>query len=170
GSGTRLVVPYLDALAAAGELPGGDARVAADAAVELIAGAIEPRARDDRERRRAALRDEVRRHIRGRLGDPLLSIQSIACAHAMSIRALHALFEGSGESVMRTVRAERLRRCRQDLERPDSGTVSEIALRWGLGGSAHFSRVFKREFGLPPSDVRAAALARQSSGTLRATV
>ena len=56
-------------------------------------------------------------------------------------------------------RAE-LRRCFEDLERPSGGSVTEIAFRWGFRDAAHFSRVFKREYGATPSEARHAALAR----------
>ena len=75
------------------------------------------------------------------------------------MRALHALFEDSGESVAGLVRHERLSRCFDDLGRAGGGSVTEIAFRWGFRDAAHFSRVFKREFGVSPSDVRSSAAA-----------
>ena len=36
--------------------------------------------------------------------------------------------------------------------------MTEIAFRWGFRDAAHFSRVFKREFEVTPSEVRHAAL------------
>ena len=106
-----------------------------------------------------ALRAEVRRYVRARLQDVGLCPESIARAHALSVRALHALFEDSDESVAGLVRRERLARCFEDLERPSAGSVTEIAFRWGFRDAAHFSRVFKREFDVTPSEVRHAALA-----------
>ena len=35
--------------------------------------------------------------------------------------------------------------------------MTDIAFRWGFCDAAHFSRVFKREFGATPSEVRHAA-------------
>ena len=157
----RLLARYVDALAA--ELPGLDeaaGAAAADAALELLRGAVEPSVPTTREAKREALRTNVRRYVRERLQDPTLCPDTIARAHAISVRALHALFEDSGESVAGLVRHERLRRCFEDLERPSGGSVTEIAFRWGFRDAAHFSRVFKREFGSTPSDVRHAALAR----------
>jgi len=157
----RLLVRYVDALAA--ELPALDeaaGSAAADAALELLRAAVEPAVPTSREARREALRAEVRRHVRARLGDPRLCPDSIARAHAISVRALHALFEDSGESVGGLVRRERLARCRDDLERASGGSVTEIAFRWGFRDAAHFSRAFKREYGVTPRDVRHAALTR----------
>ena len=100
--------------------------------------------------------------MRANLQDPALGPETIARAHAISVRALHALFEEAPESVAGLVRRERLARCLEDLELPSGGSVTEIAFRWGFRDAAHFSRVFKREFELTPSEVRRAAM----SGTL----
>jgi AraC family transcriptional activator of tynA and feaB len=154
-----LLVRYLNALAA--ELPRLDATArgaAADAALELLRAAVEPGVPTSRDARRAALRAEVRRYVRSHLRDPALDPEAIARAHAISVRALHALFEDTGESVAGLVRRERLARCYEDLGLPSGGSVTEIAFRWGFRDAAHFSRVFKREFELTPSEVRHAAL------------
>lgn len=157
----RLLARYVDALAA--ELSSFDeaaGAAAADAALELLRGAVEPSVPSTRAAKREALRASVRRFVRSRLQDPMLCPETIARAHAISVRALHALFEDSGESVSGLVRHERLRRCLEDLERPTGGSVTEIAFRWGFRDAAHFSRVFKREFGQTPSEARHDALAR----------
>jgi AraC family transcriptional activator of tynA and feaB len=131
---------------------------AAEAALELLRAAIEPSAPTSRASRRTAMLAEIRRHVRLHLQDPTLGPEAIARAHAISVRALHALFEDSAESVAGLVRRERLARCLGDLQLTSGGSVTEIAFRWGFRDAAHFSRVFKREFGLTPSEVRAAAI------------
>jgi AraC family transcriptional activator of tynA and feaB len=156
----RLLVRYMNALVA--ELPRLDvaaSNAAANAALELLRAAIEPTLPPSRSVTRAAMRAEIRRYVRTHLHDPTLSPASIAGAYAMSVRALHALFEDADESVAGLVRSERLHRCLEDLQRPNSGSVTDIAFRWGFCDAAHFSRVFKREFGATPSEVRRAAVA-----------
>jgi transcriptional regulator GlxA family with amidase domain len=96
--------------------------------------------------------------VRSHLQDPTLGPASIARAYAMSVRALHALFEEAETSVAGLVRSERLSRCLEDLQRPNGGSVTDIAFRWGFCDAAHFSRVFKRTFGSTPSETRHAAL------------
>jgi AraC family transcriptional regulator, positive regulator of tynA and feaB len=155
----RLLVRYMNALVA--ELPQLDAtatQAAANAALELLRAAVEPSVPTSRTATRAAMRAEVRRYVRTHLQDPLLGPTSIARAYAMSVRALHALFEDADTSVAGLVRSERLARCLEDLQRPHGGSVTDIAFRWGFCDAAHFSRVFKREFDATPSEIRQAAL------------
>ena len=77
----------------------------------------------------------------------------------MSVRTLHALFEDVDASVGRAGAPRAPARCLEDLQQPNGGSVTEIAFRWGFCDAAHFARVFKREFGATPSEIRHAALA-----------
>jgi AraC-like DNA-binding protein len=161
----RLLVRYMNALAL--ELPRLEpaaGAAAANAALELLRAAIEPNLPTTRSATRAAMRAEIGRYVRTHLQDPTLGPTSIASAYAMSVRALHALFEDVDASVAGLVRSERLSRCLEDLQRPNGGSVTDIAFRWGFCDAAHFSRVFKREFGATPSEVRQLALASAASG------
>jgi AraC family transcriptional activator of tynA and feaB len=155
----RLLVRFMNALAV--ELPrldGAAGAAAANAALELLRAAVEPALPNDRSAARSAMRAEIARYVRTHLQDPQLGPASIAGAYAMSVRTLHALFEGADASVAGLVRSERLARCLEDLQQPNGGSVTDIAFRWGFCDAAHFSRVFKREFGATPSEVRQAAL------------
>jgi AraC family transcriptional activator of tynA and feaB len=160
GSGpARLLVRYMHALVL--EQPRLEAAAgvaAANAALELLRAAVEPAVPTSRAATREAMRAEIRRYVRNHLQDPAVGPASIARAYAMSVRALHALFEDVDESVAGLVRAERLARCLEDLQRANGGSVTDIAFRWGFCDAAHFSRVFKRAFGVTPSDVRHEAL------------
>jgi AraC-like DNA-binding protein len=155
----RLLVRFMNALAV--ELPrldGAAGAAAANAALELLRAAVEPALPNDRSAARSAMRAEIARYVRTHLQEPQLGPASIARAYAMSVRTLHALFEGVDASVAGLVRSERLARCLEDLQQPNGGSVTDIAFRWGFCDAAHFSRVFKREFGATPSEVRQAAL------------
>jgi AraC-like DNA-binding protein len=155
----RLLVRYLDALALElADLDELGAVAAADAALELLRAAVSPSVPSSRSARRLAMCLAVRRYIRAHLRDATLGPRSIAHEHAMSVRALHALFEDTGESVSGLVRRERLARCHEDLLSANGGTVTEIAFRWGFRDGAHFARVFKAHFDVTPSDVRREAL------------
>jgi AraC family transcriptional activator of tynA and feaB len=160
----RLLVRYMHALVL--ELPqleAGARVAAASAALELLRAAIEPGLPTDRAAGRAALRADMRHYVRTHLQDPALGPVSIAQRYSISVRALHALFEDADASVAALVRGERLARCREDLRRTNGGSVTEIAFRWGFCDAAHFSRVFKREYGATPSEIRHAAIGGETS-------
>jgi AraC-like DNA-binding protein len=108
--------------------------------------------------RRRALLAGVRSFIEQRLADPKLSPSGIAAANHISVRYLHKLFEGQGETVGGWIRSRRLERCRRDLLDPALGDwpVSAIAARWGLLDPSHFSRLFRVAYGLPPAEYRRA--------------
>ena len=163
----RLLVRYLDALGVElGGLDDAGRAVAADAALELLRAAVAPSVPSSRWARRTAMCAEVRRYIRAHLQDGALGPESIAARHAMSVRALHALFEGTGESVSGMIRRERLARARDDLALASGGSVTEIAFRWGFHDAAHFARVFKARYERTPSEVRRDAVEAAPSGQL----
>lgn len=113
---------------------------------------MQPEQRDPRQ----LLVQKIFRYIDVHLASPELSPASIAAAHFVSIRHLHALFHEAGTSVSATIRERRLERCRQDLIDPvlSTSTIASIAYRWGFTDSAHFSRLFKSTYGISPSEIR----------------
>jgi AraC-like DNA-binding protein len=152
GPANRLLVEHLGAVAAVGDLTGPTAAAAATAALELLSAALPDDAPDDAERLRW---DRVRDHIEEHLTDPDLRPQSVAAAHAVSLRALYQLFERRGETVSGYIRRRRLARARAELaRRGPATTVAEIAHRWGFADQAAFGRAFRRQYGCPPSAVR----------------
>jgi AraC-like DNA-binding protein len=110
---------------------------------------------------RRALLANVQSFIDQRLADPELSPSAIAAAHHISLRYLHKLFEGQPTTASGWIRQRRLERCRRDLLDPALGdrSVGAIAARWGLIDAAHFSRLFRAAYGLPPGEYRLAAMA-----------
>jgi len=102
-----------------------------------------------------------------RLADPELSPSAIAAAHHISLRYLHKLFEAQPTTVSGWIRQRRLERCRRDLLDPALGdwSVSAIAARWGLIDAAHFGRLFRAAYGLPPAEYRLTASTWNCPGT-----
>jgi AraC-like DNA-binding protein len=94
--------------------------------------------------------------IEQHLGEADLSPGVVAAAHHVSVRYLHRLFEAQETTVAAWIRRRRLERCRRDLADPALGAVpvAALAARWGLPDSAHFSRLFRRTYGLPPAEYR----------------
>jgi len=105
--------------------------------------------------RRAVLLRQIDAYIGDHLTDPALTPATIAAAHFISKRYLFALFSEQGTTVAAHIRALRLERCRTDLADPSlvDHAVGLIGTRWGFSSAAHFSRVFRKCFGIVPSAV-----------------
>jgi AraC family transcriptional activator of tynA and feaB len=101
-----------------------------------------------------ALRHRIESYIRDQIRDPDLSIDQIASALRCSKRYLHMAFSGCDRSIADHIWTTRLDGCRGDLERRADRTISEVAFAWGFSSSAHFSRAFRKRFGVTPSAFR----------------
>jgi len=103
-----------------------------------------------------ALRQRVKSYIRLHLRDPDLTIDRIAGALSCSKRYLHMCFADEGFSITEFIWTERLDHCRRELEEatPIGRTITDVAFSWGFNSSSHFSRLFKKRFGAPPSRTR----------------
>ena len=108
------------------------------------------------ELRERTLLVRIHAFIEQHLGEADLSPGVVAAAHHVSVRYLHRLFEAQETTVAAWIRRRRLERCRRDLADPALGAVpvAALAARWGLPDSAHFSRLFRRTYGLPPAEYR----------------
>lgn len=103
-----------------------------------------------------ALRQRILDYIDRNIASTDLNPASIAGAHFISTRHLHALFQDLETTVSTWIRSQRLDRCRRDLANPlyMDRSVAAIAARWGFVDAAHFSRTFKTEFGRSPRELR----------------
>jgi AraC-like DNA-binding protein len=99
--------------------------------------------------------------IRNNAADAELTPARIARTIAVSERYLYALFRAEGTSPARAIMDERLARAHAALQRPrlSPRTMESLALSLGFKHAAHFTRVFKDRYGLPPSQHREQALA-----------
>jgi AraC family transcriptional activator of tynA and feaB len=102
------------------------------------------------------LLSRVEQFIETHLAEPTLNPAEIANAVGISVRHLHRLFSSRGSTVTECIRERRLQRCRMELCDPRSAehNITEIAFFWGFSDSAHFSRCFKRQFGVSPRAFR----------------
>lgn len=110
----------------------------------------------------ASLRRDAMQLMCRRLDDPDLSIAEVAAALQVTPRCLQRAFAGAGESPSAFLQAQRLERAASLLRESGSGTVLDIAMATGFNDSAHFSRMFARRFGLPPSRYASRAQGRRN--------
>lgn len=94
--------------------------------------------------------------IREHLRDPELSIDQISNALQCTKRYLHMLFSDRGMTVSDYIWQARLHHCRQELENASGKTITDVAFSWGFSSSSHFSRVFRKYFGIVPSAIHRA--------------
>ncbi len=128
--------------------------------MDLVTAAVAERVELQRalpaESRARTLLMRVHSFIEQHLGDAGLSPATVAAAHHVSLRQLHRLFAAESTTVAAWIRQRRLERCRKDLADPalHATPVGVIAARYGLPDSAHFSRVFRQAYGMPPAEYR----------------
>ena len=109
---------------------------------------------------RAGALARLKAAIDARLSDAGLKPAQVAAAAGISVRYANALLAEEGTSIERYMMHRRLHCCRQSLEDPMQArrTVSEIAFSWGFSDLSHFSRRFRAEFAVTPSECRRRAL------------
>jgi AraC-like DNA-binding protein len=98
-------------------------------------------------------RQRIERYICDNLRDPELNVTKIAHELGLSTRYVHKLFEAEPVNVMQRALAQRLRECHRDVAARGTRSISDVAYSWGFNSPAHFSRVFKKHFGVRPSDL-----------------
>jgi AraC family transcriptional regulator, positive regulator of tynA and feaB len=94
--------------------------------------------------------------IREHLRDPDLCIDQISASLGCTKRYLHMLFSERGMTVSDYIWRARLQHCRQELEAHAGKTITDVAFSWGFSSSSHFSRVFRKYFGIVPSSIHRA--------------
>jgi len=97
-----------------------------------------------------------------------LTMPALAARHRVTARYIRKLFETEGLTFSKFLLDERLARARRvlmDASR-SAETISAIAFACGFGDLSYFNRVFRRQNGATPSEVRAAAVrgARGAAG------
>jgi AraC-like DNA-binding protein len=126
-----------------------------DTTLDVLATTIAAYARTPGATKAHDLLSRIMRHIDSRLEDPALTPAMIAQHFGISVRYLHRIFSERQLKMSSWRRARRLAKCRSELA--DCGsrrTITEIALSWGFSDAAHFSRLFKSDFGMSPTAFR----------------
>lgn len=168
GAPGRLLTGYLGLLTGSLDtLTGAEAPLVGTAARDMIAACLAATlgldARTPAEAAAAPIREtrlvQVRRLIDSRLTDPDLGPETICRALGMSRSALYRLFEG-GSGIAAEIQQRRLAAIRARLADPAEGAgIGELAFAHGFASEAHFSRAFRRAYGIAPREARSLAVA-----------
>ncbi|OUM01162.1 helix-turn-helix domain-containing protein [Variovorax sp. JS1663] len=94
----------------------------------------------------------IKRCIDEQLGDPSLSVSSVAARLGLSVSQVHRVFGSDPLTPAQYIWERRLEACSRDLRDPRLAgrTVAEIAFASGFNDAAHFSRAFRERFGCSP--------------------
>jgi len=109
---------------------------------------------------REAQIERIKAYMLARLDDPDLAPRDIAAAQNISLRRLYELFEGEDQPIAGWIQAQRLDRIRRELTDPlkRGVPINSIALSRGFKDFSHFSRAFRRQFGVSPGQYRSEAV------------
>jgi AraC-like DNA-binding protein len=127
-----------------------------EAGLHLIAGTLSEAAPLDKPGAADALRLQILGYVRSHLTDPDLSHSHVAAAHHMAPRTLHRLFEHEPFTVTDYIRSCRLAAVHRDLTDPllHNRAIAALAAHWGFTDQAHFTRAFRAQYGVTPSQAR----------------
>jgi AraC-like DNA-binding protein len=124
--------------------------------LDVLATAIEFDFLDHRQPdsyRHAASLERIKNWMDKQLGETSLDIGVIAAANAVSPRTLQRLFAAQGDTAMRWLWNRRLEASYRALAEGRVRQVTEAAVECGFSDFSHFSRAFKRTFGVLPNQV-----------------
>lgn len=101
-------------------------------------------------------KERIRSFALENLANPELDISRIADAVGLSQRYVHRLFADEPMQLMQWVWSERLERCLKTLASRECAdhSVSAVAYAWGFNDASHFSRSFRKRYGVSPRDIQ----------------
>jgi len=130
----------------------------AESAINLLGAALQPLA-DNQPRDHSHLetyhKSRIKKFIASNMHNPDIDVQTIAESVGLSRRYVHQLFANEPQHLMQWVLVQRLEHCRRELSSDHTRhrTISEIAFSWGFNDQAHFSKAFRKHFGVSPHEV-----------------
>jgi AraC-like DNA-binding protein len=85
-----------------------------------------------------------------------LSIEQLSSALDCTKRYLHMSFADEGTTITSYIWQKRLEKCLEELEfgARSGKTLTDIAFSWGFSSSSHFTHLFKKRYGMPPSAIQ----------------
>ncbi|MDN5853697.1 MAG: helix-turn-helix transcriptional regulator, partial [Actinomycetia bacterium] len=106
----------------------------------------------------ASLRASINRYVAANLRHADLSAARVARRFGISLRKLHRLYEGTGQTFTQTVMMLRVEGCARDLASEARQSLTELASRWGFCDLSHLNKVFRTRYDCLPSQYRDVAI------------
>ncbi|NWA28652.1 helix-turn-helix domain-containing protein [Pseudomonas gingeri] len=97
--------------------------------------------------------EQIKRYMLNHLADPELLLTEVAIKHNISMRTLNRLFAAEGTSANRWLWSQRVEASYRAMSEGKVRQVSEAALICGFNDLSHFSKVFKKTYGITPNQV-----------------
>jgi AraC-like DNA-binding protein len=139
------------------DIPVSAAESLGSATLELARAVIATVGHDDLARNAVAneaLVTRIEAYVQQHLADPGLSPESIAQAHAISVRQLYKLWSDRELGLAEWIMRGRLEGARQDIAKAGSPGIAVVARRWGFTDVTHFGRRFRAAYGIAPREWR----------------
>lgn len=127
-----------------------DGEILEDLMVSLVGRVAYEGGADKGSERNAEIARQMRDWVRSNLNDPCLSPERLAAQFGLSRRGVYRHFASLGTTPSKWLWDIRLE-CGDERLRLRQGSVSEIAYSVGFNDSSHFSRLYKRRYGRPPT-------------------
>ncbi len=155
----RLVSTYLLQLASVAPRMRGAARDAVEEpAISLTRALLTSLAGDEsaKDALGSSLETRVLEYLRQNFADREISAEKIAAVHGISERHLYTVLARAGITLRPWLRQQRLTAAADTLSRPVNRrlTIAAVAHQWGFADHAHFTREFRKHYGLTPTEWR----------------
>jgi AraC-like DNA-binding protein len=139
-------------------VPAAAGHAIAHSLLELVAAsyAVELKSETSETAIRSVRKAQIRQFVEAHLRDSALNVDAIARFMGVSPRYARMVFADEPESVGAYILRRRLECCAELVGSPQWShrTITEAAFEWGFSNTAHFSRTFKRHFGVSPREYR----------------